>query len=276
MRAFLSHSSADKPLATMIFRILRDKAIDVWFDRLELRAGDSLLKKIAEGIGNAEYLLILVTENSKTSAWVEKELSIALTQEVNGVGPKVIPLLLKGCDIPTILADKIYVPIDEHGAGIGEIFPAIFRNSYIFDISLNAGDLTCDVRALQEELYEFTRSAFVDLHVRIENHGFNQKITDITEQSVASPETPPPVIEQIKRVSETLHIELPIYWVNLSALIGQLITQIFSHYGKNMDAVKTATKSVVHSLSFAQYTMYARIHAAVFAIHAEQFGYDDM
>lgn len=275
MRAFLSHSSADKPLATQIYRALRDQAVDVWFDRLELRAGDSLLTKIAEGIGNAEYLLVLVTDDSKASAWVKKELAIALTQEVNGTGPKVIPLL-QGCEIPTILADKLYVPIDERGAGIREIFPAIFRDSYILDIRLNADDLTCDERTFQEELYEFTRSAFPDIHVRIDNHAFNQKVTDVAARSAALPGTPPPVIDQINRVSGSLHVELPIYWVNLSALIGQLLTEIFSHYGKNMDAVRSATRSVVRSLSFAQYRMCARIHAAVFAVHAEQFGYYDI
>lgn len=274
MRAFLSHSSVDKPLATQIYRDLRDQAVDVWFDRLELRAGDSLLKKIAEGIGSAEYLLVLLTDDSKRSAWVEKELSIALTQEVNGRGPKVIPLLLEGCEIPTILADKLYVPIKECGGGIREIIPAIFRNSYILDLNLNANDLTCDERTLQEELYEFTRSDLADLHVRIENHAFNKKVIDIAEQAAALPGTPPPVIDQINRISGSLHIELPIYWVNLSALIGQLLIQIFAHYGKNMDAVKVAAKSVGRSLKFAQYRMCTRIHGAVFAVHAEQFGYD--
>jgi hypothetical protein len=274
MRAFLSHSSADKPLATQIYRALRDQAVDVWFDRLELRAGDSLLKKIAEGIGSAEYLLVLVTDDSKRSAWVEKELSLALNQEVNGRGLKVIPLLLEGCEIPTILADKIYVPINERGGGISEIIPAIFRDSYILDLNLNADDLLCDERMLQEELYEYTRSVFADLHVRIENHGFNKKVMDISEKTVALLGTPLPVIDQINRISGSLRIELPIYWANLSALIGQLLTQIFFHYGKNMDAVKVATKSVVRSLGFAQYIMCARIHGAVFAVNAEQFGYN--
>jgi hypothetical protein len=276
MRAFLSHSSADKQLAILIYRALRDQAVDVWFDRLELRAGDSLLTKIAEGIGNAEYLLVLVTENSKVSSWVQKELSIALTQEINGTGPKVIPLLLQGCKIPTILADKLYLQIDERGGGISEIFPAIFRDSYILDIRLNVDDLTCDKRTFQEELYEFTRSEFSNLHVRIDNHAFNQKITDIAEQSVALPGTPPPVVDQINHASESLHIELPIYWANLSALIRQLLTKIFSHYGKNMDAVRIATTSVVRSLSFAQYRMCTRIQSAVFAVYAEQFGHDNI
>ena len=44
MRAFLSHSSADKPLATQIYRAIRDQAVDVWFDRLEMRAIETVVR----------------------------------------------------------------------------------------------------------------------------------------------------------------------------------------------------------------------------------------
>src|SRR5690349_908714 len=112
MRAFLSHSSADKPLATKIYRLLRDQAVSIWFDRLEMRPGDSLLKKIASGIHGADCLLVLVTDNSNRSPWVEKEVTIALTREVQNSGPIVIPLLLKGSEIPVVLADKIHIQVD--------------------------------------------------------------------------------------------------------------------------------------------------------------------
>jgi TIR domain len=276
MRAFLSHSSADKPLATLIYRSLRDEAVAVWFDRLELRAGDSLLKKIADGISSSDYLLALVTDNSKSSAWVEKEITIALTQEINGKGPKVIPLLLKGCDIPTILADKYYVTIDEHGGGIGEIIPAIFRDNYILDVLLKPDSLICDERNLQEELYEYTRTKFPELRVRIDNQHFNQKVIGIVNRTASLPGTPPPVIDQIKRISESFLIEFPIYWVTLPALVSELLNHIFNHYGKTMDAVKVAVKSTMRSLDFAQYEMCAHIHGAVFANYADQFGHPEI
>lgn len=95
-----------------------------------MRPGDSLLKKIADGINNSDCLLVLVTDNSKKPPWVEKEITIALTQELNRTGPTIIPLLLQGCDPPTILADKIFITIDEDGSGSQDIISAIFRKSY--------------------------------------------------------------------------------------------------------------------------------------------------
>lgn len=117
MQAFLSHSSADRPLAATIYRSLRDQAVSVWFDRMEMAPGDSLLKKIADGISNSDCVLVLVTENSKRSTWVEKEVSIALT----GAGPRLIPLLLRGCEMPSVLADKIYITVELNGNGIQDI-----------------------------------------------------------------------------------------------------------------------------------------------------------
>jgi hypothetical protein len=276
MRAFLSHSSADRLLATEIYRALRDQAVDVWFDRVELRPGDSLLQKIGEGIGNAEHVLVLVTDASRASRWVEKELSIALAREINGSGPRVIPLLLEGCEIPTILADKLYVPVDQRGGGIQGVIPAIFHDSYIADITLGEKDLASDDRTLQENFYEYTRTKYRDLHVHIHNAGFNTKVIDIAERAMSEPGTPAAVVDQIKRISESLPIELPIYWANLSALLTKLLTQMFLFYGKNMDAVRAAVKSVSRSLCFAQYEMCARIRGAVFAPHADQFGHHDI
>jgi hypothetical protein len=79
MKAFLSHSSADNALATRLFRFMHDQAVDVWFDRIELRPGDSLLGEIGAGIESADFLLALLTEKSVASPWVQKELTIALT-----------------------------------------------------------------------------------------------------------------------------------------------------------------------------------------------------
>jgi predicted nucleotide-binding protein len=72
MKAFLSYSSEDKILGKKIYRWLRNQAVSVWYDRIELRPADSLIAKIEEGITNSDYLIVLITENSKRSHWVKK------------------------------------------------------------------------------------------------------------------------------------------------------------------------------------------------------------
>jgi hypothetical protein len=44
----LKETSNDNTLTKKINRFLRDLAVPVWFDRIELRPGDSLMTKIAQ------------------------------------------------------------------------------------------------------------------------------------------------------------------------------------------------------------------------------------
>jgi len=46
MKAFISHNSKDKSIAQSIGQFLLDQGIDVWFDKWEINAGESLTDKI--------------------------------------------------------------------------------------------------------------------------------------------------------------------------------------------------------------------------------------
>ncbi|MCP5364111.1 MAG: toll/interleukin-1 receptor domain-containing protein [Hyphomicrobiales bacterium] len=276
MRAFLSHSSADKPLATKIYRALRDQAVSVWFDRIELRPGDPLLAKISEGIGSSDCLLVLVTETSKQSRWVEKEVSIALTKEVEGTGPKVIPLLLAGCSMPTMLADKIYITIDPDGGGIPDIIPAVFRDSFILDIPLTKESLECDYPILRQDLYEFIRSDLANIRLRIENRNFNRRVSDIAIKTAQYPDIPRQVTCQIKDISADFDLTLPIYWVNLAELLSRAFSNLFSDYGKNLDAVNVAAQFAQRTMALAHSVMLSHIDGAVFSYYAGEFSHSDI
>ncbi len=273
MKAFISHSSSDKPLATIVYRYLRDAGVDIWFDRLEMRPGDSLIEKISEGIENSDFLLFLISDSSKSSQWVKKELNIALTLEMNGKGPKVIPVLIGDTEIPTIVADKYHLTIGEDGSGSKELISAIFRESYILDIFLNTDDLTVDTERLRNDLYEYSRSKYKSLNIRIENREFNSKIRSIVRKASTDATYEEHLTNQIKRASEAFDIELPIYWTNLAELIKLLTSEIFENYGKNLEAVKTCTLAISRSIAIAQVTFYRKIRPAVLQDDAIKYGY---
>ncbi|NDJ59701.1 MAG: toll/interleukin-1 receptor domain-containing protein, partial [Chloroflexi bacterium] len=276
MRAFLSHSSADKPLARKIFRALRDQAVSVWFDTVELRPGDSLLGKISAGIAQSDYLLILITENSSKSRWVQYEVETALTQEIDGIGPIVIPLLLQGVTIPALLARKVYIPIREDGTGIADIIPGIFRDSYILDIDLRATDLEPDVASLTDDLHEFYRSNFDRLRIRINNHNFNQRALELAEKIMLVPGTPPPVAEQVRQKAALFPIVLPLYWTNLSDVLAQLAEEVFAQHGKTLDALKIAATAMINTLRFAQFLLAQYLKSALFPSVADALGFPDL
>ena len=70
--------------------------------------GDSLIEKIRRGIDQVDYLAVVLTPASANSEWVKKEVDIAMNQEIEGRKVKVLPLLLKNCEIPWFLKGKKY------------------------------------------------------------------------------------------------------------------------------------------------------------------------
>lgn len=106
---FLSHGHEDKPFVKMLQDAFVERGVKkVWVDEAEILVGDSLLKKIAEGIEKTEYFGIVLSPNSVDSPWVQHELEQAMNYEINAKSVKVLPLLHKDCDIPPFLKGKLY------------------------------------------------------------------------------------------------------------------------------------------------------------------------
>jgi hypothetical protein len=105
---FLSHSWYDKFFARNLAEILESRGVKVWIDEGELKVGDSLLQRISEGIGKTDFFGIVLSHNSVSSSWVQKELQIAMTYEIDGKKIRVLPILLEKCEIPVFLKDKLF------------------------------------------------------------------------------------------------------------------------------------------------------------------------
>lgn len=105
---FLSHSWEDKFFVRKLAEKLRNTGVDVWIDEAELKIGDSLIQKISGAIEKTDYVAAVISNNSVLSPWVQKELAIAMTQEIVGRKVKVLPILLEKCEIPGFLKDKLY------------------------------------------------------------------------------------------------------------------------------------------------------------------------
>jgi len=77
--------------------------------------GDSLITKIQQGLKDCEYMGVVLTPESVSSPWVEKELEVALTEEIIGSSVIVLPILYKDCDIPGFLKGKVYADFRSPG-----------------------------------------------------------------------------------------------------------------------------------------------------------------
>lgn len=84
LRAFICHASEDNALARDIATELHAAGIDTFFDEWEIKAGDSLRRKIDEGIEACTHFIVLLTTHSLPKPWVNAELDAAFVKRVEG------------------------------------------------------------------------------------------------------------------------------------------------------------------------------------------------
>ena len=82
---FISHASEDKneivyPLAT----ILKNADLSVWYDEFEMKIGDSLRRKIDNGIANSRFGIVVISRDFISKGWTNYELDGIITKVTTG------------------------------------------------------------------------------------------------------------------------------------------------------------------------------------------------
>jgi hypothetical protein len=106
--AFISHSTKDKPFVRKLAADLVASGIKVWLDEQNILVGDSIPEKIAQGLAESDFFLIVVSENSVNSEWVRKELNSAIVHEIERRKVTVLPIKLDSAKTPDTIKDKLY------------------------------------------------------------------------------------------------------------------------------------------------------------------------
>lgn len=128
--AFISHASEDKTrFVTGFTERLRAAGIDAWFDKWEIKVGDSLVQKIfEEGIKNASVFIVVISSSSITKPWVREELDSGMVKKIQGCC-RLIPLIIDDCQVPIALQHLKWVKIADltsYETELSEIKSAIF------------------------------------------------------------------------------------------------------------------------------------------------------
>lgn len=108
LRLFISHSSRDKAIANLIYADLVELGHNPWLDQWDIQVGQSIPGEIQKGLEECDYVLVLMSPDSVASTWVSAEWQTIFWDEVNMSKNKVLPLLIKDCEIPTFLKVKKY------------------------------------------------------------------------------------------------------------------------------------------------------------------------
>lgn len=81
---YLAHASEDKPAASPLAVGLIERGIPVWYDNWEIGFGDSLRRKMEQGLGDCTHFIVLLTEVSIKKPWVNEEIDAGLMSAVEG------------------------------------------------------------------------------------------------------------------------------------------------------------------------------------------------
>ena len=110
---FLSHNKEDKPFVRKLARDLGNHGVRYWLDEAEIKVGDSLIEKIRHGIDEVDFVAVVLSPHSIASPWVQREMDVAMNQEIHGKKVKVLPIMYQNCELPGFLLGKFYADFTE-------------------------------------------------------------------------------------------------------------------------------------------------------------------
>lgn len=82
---FISHASEDKDTVVRPLAIsLKNKGLTVWYDEFELKIGDSLRRKIDQGLSKSKFGIVVISRSFIKKGWTNYELDGLMTKTISG------------------------------------------------------------------------------------------------------------------------------------------------------------------------------------------------
>jgi hypothetical protein len=125
-KLFISHSSQDKEFARQLAEDIKQIGHTPWLDEWEIKVGESIPKRIEQGVAEADYVVLVLSPNSTASNWVEAEWRAKYWNEAEQGQIMVLPALIADCEIPGLLKPKRYADFRKsYSVGLVQLMAAI-------------------------------------------------------------------------------------------------------------------------------------------------------
>ncbi|MEQ8238736.1 MAG: toll/interleukin-1 receptor domain-containing protein [Cyclobacteriaceae bacterium] len=104
---FISHASEDKiDYVEPLNKVLEDEGIKIWYDKNEILWGDSLVRKINQGLSKSQFAIVVLSINFIQKNWPTTELEAVLNIETSKGEVRVLPLLIGNQEEINSIIDK--------------------------------------------------------------------------------------------------------------------------------------------------------------------------
>jgi len=119
-KVFISYSVTDYEAVEELADVLESYGIEPYIAERDLQYGGYLTEKIKNNIDNSDAILVIWTNNSRHSDWVNQEIGYA-----ERAGKQIIPLIERGVKVKGFLEGREYVDMNPYNMietmeGVGE------------------------------------------------------------------------------------------------------------------------------------------------------------
>jgi hypothetical protein len=107
---FISHASVDTAWCKkFVNRLEKRYKLKVWFDESQLRGGAILPTQIGNGLDASKCFVPVLSPAYFEKNWTQAELNAAIHKDPDGRRGFILPILLKKCELPTLLRHRKYI-----------------------------------------------------------------------------------------------------------------------------------------------------------------------
>jgi hypothetical protein len=111
---FISYAHQDEAVAKQLHKDLRKNDVPCWFAPHDMRIGDKIRYRIDESIRLHNKLLLILSEHSVASSWVEHEVETALSNEYEGKTNVLFPIRLDDAVMKSMTGWASHVRLTRH------------------------------------------------------------------------------------------------------------------------------------------------------------------
>lgn len=119
---FISYAAPDRVFALQLSGSLTRLGHRVWIDTQAIQAGASIPQSVATAVDQADYLVVVLSKQSASSAWCAAEWQAKYWDEVVRRQNYVLPVLLEDCSVPLFLRPKLHIDFrSDYALGLAQL-----------------------------------------------------------------------------------------------------------------------------------------------------------